>query len=192
MDEKLAKYIAQQLRKPNGEKAVEIGEKMNEGNQLINLNTINSFQVKNNDQILEIGMRNGFFVRDILSKNKSINYFGCDYSEIMVEDASLRNIRFIKMGRAEFYLADSKKLPFEKHMFDTIFTINTIYFWENPKAALFEISRVLKPGGKIIIAIRPKSEMIHYPMTKYGFKMYTRNDLIKLLIQKNWLKEKVN
>ena len=40
MNEEALKSIAAQLRQPHGEYAIQVGEKMNEGNLHINLNTI--------------------------------------------------------------------------------------------------------------------------------------------------------
>lgn len=46
---------------------------------------------------------------------------------------------------------------------------------------LAEIRRVLVTKGEIIIAVRPKSVMQHYPFTKYGFELFDEDALIELL-----------
>ncbi|MBK7811139.1 MAG: hypothetical protein IPI50_07870 [Saprospiraceae bacterium] len=63
MDEQTLKEIAKQLRQPSGEFATQVGQKMNEGNLHINLNTIEALNLQKGDHILEIGMGNGFFVK---------------------------------------------------------------------------------------------------------------------------------
>ncbi len=181
MDEEILKTIAGQLRKPHGEYAIQVGEKMNAGNLYINRYTIEALQLAANDHVLEIGMGNGFFVKDILVVDKSINYIGCDFSEIMVEEASKNNQKVINSKQAQFYLASADKLPFNNELFDKVFTVNTLYFWDNPPLILSEIRRVLKPKGQLIISIRPKSIMQHYPFVKYDFNMFTKNDLTDLL-----------
>lgn len=186
MNEETLKSIAAQLRQPHGEYALQVGEKINEGNLHINLNTIEVLHPKANDNILEIGMGNGFFVKDILATDASIKYYGCDFSEIMVEEATRLNEQFIASGQAKFYFASADKLPFADETFDKVFTINTIYFWENQPLVLSEMRRVLKPTGQIIIAIRPKSIMQHYPFVKYGFNMFTKEELIKLVSDNNF------
>lgn len=181
MNEEALRSIAAQLRQPHGEYAIQIGEKMNEGNLHINLNTINALRPEANDTILEIGMGNGFFVKDILSVDNSIKYTGCDFSEAMVEEATKRNEQFIKTRQAQFHLASADQLPFADETFDKAFTINTIYFWEDQAAVLSEIRRVLRPKGQLLISVRPKSLMQHYPFVKYGFNMFTKEDLAQLL-----------
>lgn len=181
MDEQAAKAIAEQLRQPSGEYAIQVGEKMNEGNLHINLNTIEALHLTSGDQILEIGMGNGFFVKNILSIDKTIKYMGCDFSKAMVEEAMKRNENFIQSGQARFLFADANNLPFENESFNKVFSINTIYFWESPQIVLSEIWRVLKPKGQITISVRPKSMMEHYPFVKYGFNMFAKEDLIELM-----------
>lgn len=181
MDEETIKSIAAQLRQPHGEYAIEVGQKMNEGNRHINLNTIEALRLQANDNVLEIGMGNGFFVKNILSVDNSIRYAGCDFSEAMVEESRKHNEGFIRSARAEFHLASAENLPFANETFTKTFTINTVYFWENPPAILTELRRVLKPKGEIIISVRPKSVMEHYPFTKYGFNLFDEDALIDLL-----------
>ncbi len=186
MNEEAFKSIAAQLRMPHGEYGLEVGEKMNEGNLHINLNTIETLDPKANENILEIGMGNGFFVKHILSVDQSIKYSGCDFSELMVEQANKRNDEFIKSGQAKFFLANADKLPLEDKTFDKVFTINTLYFWEDPQTVLAEIRRVLKPNGELTIAVRPKSLMQQYPFTKYGFNMFDKADLLQLMSANNF------
>lgn len=186
MDEETLKAIARQLRQPTGEYAIQVGEKMNEGNLHININTFEALNLATNDNILEIGMGNGFFVKNILSADNSIKYTGCDFSEVMVDEARKQNVNFIASGQAEILKADANELPFEKETFDKVFSINTIYFWDNPQKVLAEIWRVLKPKGQVIISIRPKSIMEHYPFVKYGFKTFAKDDLTELIAKNNF------
>jgi len=186
MNEETLKEIAKQLRQPSGEYAIQVGQKMNEGNLHINLNTIASLQLEKGDHIFEIGMGNGFFVKNILSTDRSIKYTGCDFSEAMVEESSIQNETYIASGQACFLLADANELPFETSFFDKVFSINTLYFWDSPQKVLAEIWRVLKPKGQVTISIRPKSIMEHYPFVKYGFKVFSKEDLKELMEKKQF------
>ncbi len=182
MNEEESKEIAKQLRQPQGELAIQVGERMNQSNASMNLATIEALHVNPNDTILEIGIGNGFFVKNILSADRSIRYTGCDFSEKMISEASLCNAQFIKDGQAHFYLANVENLPFEKESFDKIFTINTLYFWEDIERVFSEIRRVLRPNGQFFISIRPKSLMDKFSITKFGFKTYSKQDLEALML----------
>lgn len=186
MDEDTLKAIAGQLRKPTGEYAIQVGEKMNESNFNINLNTIEALKPETGDNILEIGMGNAFFVKYILLADNTIKYTGCDFSEAMVEEAGKHNEKFIKKGQVQFHIANADKLPFRDETFDKVFSVNTIYFWDDLQLVFSEIRRVLKPKGQIIISVRPRSVMEHYPFVKYGFAMFTKDDLTNLLSKNNF------
>lgn len=181
MDENILRFMAQQLRKPEGEVGKQVGVQMNIGNKLMNEWTIEELKAAPGDNILEIGMGNGTFIESILSVDNSIKYTGCDYSGLMIEEASRINDKFVKNGQAKFFHTDADDLPFGDNIFNKIFAINTIYFWEKPSRELAEIKRVLKPGGRFYVTIRPKSVMQVLPFVQYGFIMYSEEELVKLL-----------
>jgi ubiquinone/menaquinone biosynthesis C-methylase UbiE len=172
--------LAAQLRKPEGDVGKQVGEVMNKGNRLINQWAIEALKLQDNDRVLEIGMGNGAFVSDILNQHASITYHGVDYSSTMVEESLLLNKKFIQEGRASFITGDAKNLPFEDGFFSKIFTVNTIYFWEDAQAELSEIKRVLQPGGTVVFAIRTKNTMEQMPFTEYGFNKYSLEQLTAL------------
>jgi ubiquinone/menaquinone biosynthesis C-methylase UbiE len=181
MSEEQLRAIATNLRKPEGELGKQVGQKMNEGNRHMNLYAIEAVEPSSGDDILEVGMGNGYFVNEIFSTVNDIYYTGCDFSQTMIDEAHRINAPLVHEGKAKFILSDAAKLPFADHTFDKVFTVNTLYFWETPAVTLAELRRVLKPKGKLVIAIRPKSTMQHLPFVKYGFTMYTREDVVKIL-----------
>ncbi|MGZ5245227.1 MAG: class I SAM-dependent methyltransferase [Bacteroidia bacterium] len=180
------KAVAEQLRKPEGDFGKKVAENMNISNALMNLAAIEKLQIQAGDNILEIGMGNGSFVKDILAKNPTVKYTGCDFSQTMVEESRLRNLEFTENRQADFLHANAGKLPFNDNYFTQAFCINTIYFWEKPSAELAEIHRVLGKNGKFIIGIRPKRSMEKYPFTPFGFTLYSNEDLKKLLKDNNF------
>lgn len=127
MDEAALQNIAQQLRQPHGEFARQVGEIMNAGNGYINRSAIEALQAQPGDQVLEIGMGNGFFVRELLAADPTVQYTGADFSEVMVEEANQRNAGLIENGQVYFRLASAGPLPFAAEVFHTVFTVNTVY-----------------------------------------------------------------
>lgn len=181
MDKEFLQQLAQQLRKPNGDMGKKVGENMNASNALMNTFTLQEMNIQPDDSILEIGMGNGFFIKDIVGHDDSITYYGCDYSELMISEATALNQSFIETGQVKFFLTSADQLPFQSHSMDKVFTINTIYFWSNPSVELTEIHRVLKPGGQFFLTVRSKSTMENIPVTQFGFKIYDQNLLRDLL-----------
>jgi ubiquinone/menaquinone biosynthesis C-methylase UbiE len=180
------KAVAEQLRKPDGDFGRKIAENMNVSNHLINKYTIQNLAINAGDNILEIGMGNGFFVKDILAAKEDVKYTGCDFSETMIAEATKLNQAFVQSGQAGFILANAAKSPFADNSFDKIFSINTIYFWDNPAAQLAEIHRLLKTNGLLAIGLRPAHVMQNYPFTQFGFTLYSKADVTQLLEANNF------
>jgi ubiquinone/menaquinone biosynthesis C-methylase UbiE len=70
---------------------------------------------------------------------------GIDISPKMIEEAQ----REIREVNASLYCMDAEQLSFDKHSFDIIYCGFALFFFPDPKSALAEFRRVLKPGGKI-------------------------------------------
>lgn len=180
------KEIAAQLRKPQGEAGIQTGLRMNEGNVWINRYTLDTLEPGPGELVMEIGMGNGYFVRELLDRAPGLRYIGCDFSETMVEEASKLNRDLIDAGHVSFYLATADRLPVADNSIDKIFTVNTLYFWQDVKSVFTEMRRVIRPGGKLIISIRPKWQMQRYPFTKFGFVMYDSDELARLVQENNF------
>ncbi|MES2554511.1 MAG: class I SAM-dependent methyltransferase [Bacteroidota bacterium] len=183
MDEQQSREMAAQLRQPKGDDGIKTGEWMSEGNKTIIQDTLKVLDAKAGDRILEIGMGNGHFVSEIVSKDQSISYSGCDFSEVMVNESRKNNQQWIDNQQAEFMLTDGTSLPFDDQTFTKIFTVNTLYFWEDRQAVLAEFKRVLKPDGVLIIGIRPKRLMENIPFTRFGFNLFSKEDATDLLTE---------
>lgn len=75
----------------------------------------------------------------------------------MVEQARSRNRRAIASGRVDLRRGSACALPFPDGDLDVVFSINAVQFWEDLRVGLCEIHRVLRPGGRIAIAIQPRN-----------------------------------
>jgi ubiquinone/menaquinone biosynthesis C-methylase UbiE len=160
--------LAQQLRCPDGENGIKVGEMMNFTNSNIITKTIESLGLKDGDTLLEIGPGNGAHVKDIVNI-ANVGYFGIDISETMVAEAEKLNA---DLYHASFRLTNGEHIPFSENHFDAAFTCNTIYFWKDPQDYANEIARVMKAGGVVSIGFIPKSTMQKIPFAKYGFTLY--------------------
>lgn len=169
--------LARQLRCPDGESGIKVGEMMNFTNSNIISKAIESLNLKDGDTVLEIGPGNGAHVKDIVSR-ANVGYFGIDISETMIAEAEKLNA---DLYNAAFYLTNGEHIPFSENHFDAAFTCNTIYFWKNPQEYANEIARVLQSGGIISIGFIPESTMQKIPFAKYGFTLYDIETVSKLM-----------
>lgn len=173
------KQLAALLRRPEGEQASEVVQRMNEGNRLINEAAINVMRPVTGT-ILEIGMANGIMTPAILARNPAARYIGCDISLQMVNAALERNREHVDAGRAEFVHVEAGSLPADLDA-DSVLSVNTIYFWEDAPAFLGLIHSTLRPGGQLVLAFRPENTMKELPFVKYGFNSFRSEDADSLL-----------
>ncbi len=52
---------------------------------------------------------------------------------------------------AGFVAAPADALPFGDAAFDTVVSASSLHFWPEPEAALVEVRRVLRPGGRLLL-----------------------------------------
>lgn len=175
--------IAAQLRNPEGETGIIVGNKMNELNNFITHFAYDLMNVADNDHVLEIGLGNGKFVSEIIAKGSNIFFAGIDYSKTMIDEAKINNQKLLDEAKIELQQADLSKIPYEGEFFNKICTINTLYFWNNPQSDIKEVYRVLSADGIFVLAIRPKENMQGMAFTKFGFKLYDLEDVKNLLVQ---------
>lgn len=173
--------LAAQLRQPTGAMGKEVAHFMNEGNRFMCLTSYQKLNPDAGNMILEIGMGNGFFVKELLAMAPELSYTGVDFSEDMVREALSINHEFVQQGSATFVEASIAALPFTDASFNSITTTNTLYFWPNPVENANELFRVLKPGGKLLLAYRPSSFLDRVPFTKFGFTKWDIPEVEKLL-----------
>ena len=102
---------------------------------------------KDGDTVLDLGCGNGRLYQ-MLAK-KQVQYVGLDQSE------ELLKIAREKFPDAEFVVGEMSDLDFETEKFDTLYCIaalNHIPGRELQLQCLGEMYRVLKPGGKVLMA----------------------------------------
>ncbi len=115
---------------------------------------------------------------------------GVDVSEVII-NKNRKNIKNIKFD----VIVDGKKLPFKKNMFDLIISTDSIEHVYNTKLAFKELSRILKPNGKIIfttpyhgfiknlvIILSNNFDNIFDPLGAH-IRFFTKDSMSKCLIQ---------
>ena len=104
----------------------------------------------------------------------------------MVQEAATNNLPGIENNQAQFIKTKADQIPFDNGFFNKVFSVNTIYFWENPNLELTEIHRVLKKGALFILTVRSLESMKSIPITQYDFTLYNQEQLTELLSNKGF------
>jgi len=142
-----------QYKSPHGLMGWLAGERMVRQHRRETAWTLNLLEIEPTDTVLEVGFGAGQGIKLAAEQARQGRVMGIDLSEMMVRVATRRNAQAMKVGRVALAQGTMTALPFADQTFDKIMTIHTFYFWPEPVRVLSELSRVLKPGGRLIITL---------------------------------------
>lgn len=179
----LARQVGKQLRSPSGWFGRMIGKVMNKTNREMYEGAYGVLGFESGDRVLEIGFGNGAFIREISDWIDPGFYAGIDLSETMLKEAQKRNKALIESGKVVLKLEDAAVLDFEEGAFNKVFTVNTLYFWSDPKVVLAAVLRVLAPGGQFVIAFVTRASMESSPYAQSGFTFYDSDQVKDLMLE---------
>lgn len=185
----LIKAIGVQFSNPHGLAGSVSTFLMNQINQ-VQYRSIEDVFPDNATKILDIGFGNGYLLHR-LAKQFPGEYYGVEISQDMLRVASQRNQGFIQSKQMQLQEGNVLNLPYEDKFFDFIYTVNTIYFWDNPTKGYQEIHRVLKEEGIFANTFYEKEWLRKIRYTKYGFQHYEPADIIQIAKVAGFRKVKV-
>jgi ubiquinone/menaquinone biosynthesis C-methylase UbiE len=132
-------------------------------------------EIHDQDRVLEVGFGSGMDIRRVSEMAVHGFVAGVDHSEVMLKQARRRNRTGIETGRVELQLASASRLPYADGSFDKTFSINVAHFWEDALTPVQEMHRVLRPGGRIAIAVQPRSKGVNERTARETGKMLLEN-----------------
>ncbi len=138
--------------KPHGEAGIEMLKGMNVHHGPVTEWALGFLDVAPNDTVLDIGCGGGATIKRIDETTDVGKIYGIDHSEISVELSTFNNERSVGCGKVKISQASVEALPFDNGSFDRIITVESFYFWPDPPKSLKEVYRVLKKGGRFLIA----------------------------------------
>jgi ubiquinone/menaquinone biosynthesis C-methylase UbiE len=174
-------FIARQSGCPSGLLGRLIGYIMSAETAAANGQALTALDLKTGDHVLEVGFGHGRTIERAASSFALGFVAGIDRSEEMARMAARRCRQLAAGGKVGLTIGDSDDLPFSDRRFDKVLSVHTVYFWSDPLRHLREIRRVLRDGGRFVLACRSKSDKKaeHFPETVYTF--YTAAEISRLL-----------
>ena len=80
---------------------------------------------------------------------------GADVTAVDISPKMLEIARHKAHDRGQYVWfdeADMTRLPYENRTFDIVLSVTALEFTEEPLAVIMEMARVLRPGGKLVVA----------------------------------------
>ena len=109
---------------------------------------VDMLKLESNSQVMDMGTGTGailpYLAKQLGQDGKVI---GIDFSEKMIKAANERIEKEAIASKAKAMVADGTKLPFPDNHFDAIIATFAFTSFPEPKKAIKECARVLRPGG---------------------------------------------
>ncbi|PYS13159.1 MAG: hypothetical protein DMG15_12040 [Acidobacteria bacterium] len=102
-------------------------------------------EVHQHDNVIDLGCGVGWATRVLAQRASRGIVVGVDLSDRMIAQAS-REYR--NPANAFFLVADAAKLPCHSEFFNTLLSVEAIYYYPELEGVAAEVHRILKPGGR--------------------------------------------
>lgn len=180
LSELVQRYLARQFARPHGLAGRWIfGAWLDRVNQGMNAQALRLLGVGAEDRVLEIGFGGGSLFAAILEARPR-EAIGVDISEEMVARGRSRFRREIADGDARILAGSVENLPIGDGAADKACSLNTVYFWKDPPAAMRELARVIRNGGMLVIGLEAPETLRAWPGHRYGFRVYEPDEVVRL------------
>lgn len=136
---------------PQGELGVEMIWGMNLGHS--DLTDWGFSHVKFGNRILDVGCGGGAALAKLAIQYPEACLAGCDISPLAVESAQKINEQAVAAGRMKLKLSGVPHLDYPDNSFDTVFSVESLYFWSDAVEGLKDILRVLAPSGTFMTVL---------------------------------------
>lgn len=174
-------FVAKQLGSPSGFFGRLLMRFLNRGNVDMNDFTMEQLNLQSGERILEIGFGGGYLLDRIIATQTPSFVAGIDPSVDVLQIGNKKFARQIQQEYVELKQASGESLPYSDRLFNTICTVNTIYFWSDAKSVLDECYRVLKPNGKLVICYNSPAFLEQMKLTQHGFTTYEIEELEQMM-----------
>lgn len=151
--------VGRQLRRPDGAAGSAVGHLMRLVNGRANALAVASLSPRATDRVLELGCGPGHGIDLLARRVPHGTVYGIDWSAAMLTQAYRRNRRAVAAGNVGLYRADFTALPFATASVDRVLAVNVAYFWRDVPAVLYEVRRVLRPGGVLLLYVTDAASM---------------------------------
>jgi ubiquinone/menaquinone biosynthesis C-methylase UbiE len=134
------------------------GEGMEEEHLPIVLPVLDQTQFGRDENVLDVGSGTGWLARLIAERIPEGRVVGMDISDEMVRRARRH---YVDVENAMFVVGSADEIPWDANFFTHVISVESAYYWPDPKVGLKEIYRVLREDGTAWILINFYLENLH-------------------------------
>lgn len=123
--------------------------------------------------VLDVGTGTGVIpLAGLAASGPGVKFVGIDLSDGMLAKAGQVATDKGLQSRVEFLKMDAENLVFEDNSFDAVISLYALHHFPNPSRAVSEVFRVLKPGGKAVIAVGSSPALLSIDGVRAGFRRF--------------------
>lgn len=126
------------------------GESMERGHRPVGEQAFALMNILPESRVLDLGCGSGWASRLMAEHANEGRVVGIDISDEMVSVARAEAGHF---DHIEFQVGSAERLPFDDATFTHVFSMESLYYYEDMGAALREVRRVLTPGGLFVAVV---------------------------------------
>lgn len=142
------------------------------------LEELRRFGVGANTRVLEIGCSSGFLLKDIQRSFPQAQIVGADIVTAPLDRLSrtLKGVPLVQM--------DLLQCPLPEQSFDVVIALNVLEHIEDDELALRQITRLLRPGGALVLEV-PKGPKYfdYYDAYLRHFRRYEKRELQRKMVE---------
>lgn len=165
-------FIARQSANPRGALGAIVAQVMAHETVRVNDHAIQRLKLARSDQVIDVGTGHGRALQHLASQVPEGRVVGVDHSPLMCRKAARFSRKLVGSGQVRIECADTRALPFSEATFDAALAVHTVYFWQPIEPHLSELARVLRSGGRLVLAFRAESNpaIRQFPSAVYRFR----------------------
>ena len=129
---------------------------------------IDLMDIEEHDNVVDLGCGVGWATRVLAQKAARGIVLGVDLSDQMIAQA---RTAYRNPPNALFLVADASGIPCADAFFNTLLSVESIYYCPDLEAAFSEVRRILKPGGRVFFLIS------YYKENTYGHEWAKHIDI---------------
>jgi SAM-dependent methyltransferase len=176
---RVGRYLSRQAAHPHGPVGRLIAWNWIRETAAVNDIALELLAARPGERICEIGFGPGRTLARLAAADAQV--IGVDVSPDMVAVATRRNAAAVAAGHVRVVEGDGTALPVDADTLDGALSVHSVYFWPDPAAVLTEIRRALRPGGRLVLALRPADHPLPARFDPAIYRVPTTDELTEWL-----------